>query len=125
MLSRLAVAMLMAASMLPSGWVFCVQASGTVEVEYSSGLCCTVAQSIAAEAVAASSIDACEDCQDIALECSAHRKEGFESAAAMATAVCTSPFVCPDTRVESRPLASPTILVSPVLSRLSSVVIRC
>ncbi len=125
LLSRVAVAVLMAASMLPSGWVFCVQASGTVEVEYTSGRCCTVTQAVAGEAVAASSVDACEGCQDIALECSAHRKEGFEPAAATAPAVCASPFVCPASRVELSPSASPTILVCPTLYRLSSVVIRC
>jgi len=125
MLPRILVAVFMAASMLPSGWVFCLEATGDVQVEYSTGLCCTIAPSVAAEAVAASSTDACEGCQDIALECSAHRKERFESAAAPSIAVCTSPLVCPGVRVEPHPLAAPTLLANSTLSRLSSVVIRC
>ena len=125
MLARVVVAVVMTASMLPSGWVFCMEATGDVRAEYATGLCCTNGKVVAGEAVNEPPAEACEGCRDIALECSAHRRERFETGAGASTAILTSYVECPDASVEPRPFAAPKTLARSTLSRLSSVVIRC
>jgi hypothetical protein len=122
MLARVVVAVVMTASMLPSGWVFCMEATGDVRAEYATGLCCTNGKVVAGEAVNEPPAEACEGCRDIALECSAHREPKREPAS---TAILTSYVECPGASVEPRPFAAPKTLARSTLSRLSSVVIRC
>jgi hypothetical protein len=123
MLHRIAVVLFAAASVLPPGWVFCMEATGRVQVEYAPGLCCASAETPGGEAVTEPTANDCDGCRDIALECSAHRKELFEPAAT-AAAPCVPPVLHFDPPADRNPIATRPVRAHPALSRLSSVVIR-